>query len=157
MLIRRLHIQTLTGLKIDIKTTIEAVGWSWDIILVILVTILVCKVCYLPKEGATTQIQPITTVLECQPRIARCSDFYVNSPNFKHLQVITKKKKKTNPICISLPQPKKREKIAHVHRPVVAYGYQSGIYVLVITSLWCKPSYSPNLNQTVTVEIDFRY
>lgn len=43
MLIQRLPIQTLAGLKIDIKT-IEAVGWSWDIILVILVTILVCKV-----------------------------------------------------------------------------------------------------------------
>lgn len=153
MLIQRLHIQTLTGLKIDIKTTIEAVGWSWDIILVILVTILVCKVCYLPKEGSTTQIQAITAVLECQPRIVRCSGFYVNSPNFKHLQVI--KKKKT--ICISLPQQKREKKIAHVHRPVVAYGYQSGIYVLVITSLWCKPSYSPNLNQTVTVVIDFRY
>ena len=85
--------------------TIEAVGWSWDIILVILVTILVCKVCYLPKKGATTQIQAITAVLECQPKIARCSGFYVNSPNFKHLQVIKKKKN-----YLYIPATAKKEK-----------------------------------------------
>ena len=96
-------------------------------------------------------MQAITAVLECQPKIARCSDFYVNSPNFKHLQVIKKKKLSVYPCHCQ-----KTEKIiAHVHRLVAAYGYQPGIYTLVITSLWCKSSYSPNLKQTIV--INFRY
>lgn len=71
-------IQILQGLNIGIKTAIGTVGWSCD----------PCEgriraqyVLHLKEEYHPDQA--ITTTLECEPSIARCSGFYAKSPKYQ--------------------------------------------------------------------------
>lgn len=132
-----LQIQIFVGLKLEIKTVTEAVGWCWG-------TCEwwgTCKVHHPSKGGAATQIQAIITVLECKPSISPDVPIFMQHlPSLKHLQLILKKKNQI--VCIPPPQKIQKKTCSQAYDGLWAIS----LGPCTISNLWYKPSHPPSSN-----------
>ena len=141
------------GLKIEIKTTIEAVVRSWD-------TCDTCsKMCvkYVPhlKKEPLFRSRQLLLFWNTSQGLPGVQIFMWNIPSFKYLQVIKKQQQQKRSTSSPPPQKGKESNTCSQAYHGLWVTSLSKICVSVIANLWCKLSYSPSLNQTVVIY--FRY